>query len=269
MRWVNMAVKPYLSWPDTPVELVFEGRRLVLRPLTDELAATVSVYDDTDISFEEGGWHICRFLSSLAWSFNSGIQELFVTGSNDPAHPGRLGRGTYGHSPCTQITPWDRLYIPLPKSQHAALALALYREGMSLNSVPFQFLSYFKIVNMLDGNGPNQIALVNETLQHVWWTPALDRLKELQPNHADIGNYLYVQGRCAVAHAHSGVIANPDKYEDKRRLEFDLPLMKHIAELFIEQKFGVLSDSSFWKATKDKNPENLEKQTQDGRIIYK
>jgi hypothetical protein len=83
---------------------------------------------------------------------------------------------------------------------------------------------------------------------------------------------LYHQGRCAVAHANGRPLVNPDSYGDRRRLELDLPLMKEIAALFIEQEFGVLSDSAFWKQPRDtnaKSPELLKKTVAaDGRIVY-
>lgn len=164
------------------------------------------------------------------------------------------------------------LYLPSANNPDADLALALFREGLSINSVPFAFLSYFKVLNISFPGGPAQIDWINENLSRVLYPPALDRLLELGKSECDIGAYLYGQGRCAVAHANGTSLVNPDSYVDKRRLELDLPLIKEISALFIEQEMGVLSDSSFWKLLRETNaepPELLKKTVAvDGRIIY-
>lgn len=247
MKWVDLAVKPGFSWPNCQVELEFEGRRVVLQPMTDELVCTVSIFDDRGLSFEEGGSILCRFLSRLAWSMDGGVVELFFGGSNNPSRPGRTGRGTYGSSGWAAVEPWDYLYLPMPKSAEADLALAVFREGLSVNSVPFSFLSSFKVLNIRFSSGPDQKTWINRHLGGLWYKPAVDRLQELQRSESDIGAYLYHQGRCAVAHARGSPVANPDIYSDKRRLELDLPLIKEIAAQLIEQELGVLSNSSFWK----------------------
>lgn len=107
MKWVDLAVKPNFSWPRVQVEVVFEGRRIVLQPITDELSCTVSVFDDHEITFEDGDTILSRFLSRLAWSIGGGVVELFICGSNNPVRPGRLGRGTYEKSGWALVEPWD------------------------------------------------------------------------------------------------------------------------------------------------------------------
>lgn len=244
----------------------------MLQPLTEELACTVSVFDAGGITFDKGGTILSRFLSRLAWSKNSGIVELFIFGSNNPARPGRLGRGTHGTTAWAVVKPWDYLYLPEAQSPEADLALALYREGLSVNSVPFAFLSYFKVLNIAFSSGQPQKDWINNNLIHVLYQPALDRLKKLSSSESDLGAYLYHQGRCAVAHANGKASVNPDSYGDERRLVQDLPLMKETAALFIEREFGVLTDSSFWKHLRETNTGSSEllKRTErkDGGIAY-
>lgn len=246
MIWLNLAVKPHFSWPNMQVDLPFEGKRIVLQPLTEDLACTVSLFEPKGTTFEDGGTTLGRFLSRLAWSKNGGIEELFYGGSNNPQQPGRLGRGNFGTSAWASLEPWDHLYLPAAPDPRADLALALFREGMSVNSVPFAFLSFFKVVNIVHGRGDAQQEWVNRNVKHIWYKPAVDRLDEIGKTHNNIGEYMYVQGRCAVAHANGTPLVNPDVYPDKRRLQQDLPLMKDIAALFIERELGVLSDSSFY-----------------------
>jgi hypothetical protein len=143
---------------------------------------------------------------------------------------------------------------------------------MSVNSSPFAFLSYFKVLNIHHGGGAGQKAWINANLHQICYQPALDRLAELQRTEADVGKYLYEEGRCAVAHAHGVPLVNPDSYADRRRMEGDLRLIKEIAALFIEKELGVLSDSSYWKGLREhraiKSDLFRKAVQEDGRVVY-
>jgi hypothetical protein len=167
MRWIDMAVRPRFSWPDRRVEIPFEGKTVVLQPMTEELSYTASLFDAAGATFEDGGTILRRFLSRLAWSKCGGIEELFVLGSNHTDRPGRLGRSGYGTSGWAQVEPWNLLYLPSPPTAEADLALALFREGMSINSDPFALLSYFKILNITFPKGAAQIDWINSNLSGI------------------------------------------------------------------------------------------------------
>ena len=271
-NWINCAVKPEFSWPNCEVEIPFEDRIVVLQPKKENLAATASVYDEAGLSFSDGGALLFRFLSRLAWSMNGGVVENYLGGSNHSERPGLMAQGTYGSSGWSQVDPWKYLYLPKPSTEKGELALALYREAMSLNSVPYTFLGYFKILNISFSLGSDQKRWINDNLHHVIWTPETDRINELKTTESDIGAYLYHQGRCAVAHAFSNEIVNPDNYDDKRRLDDDLRLMKALASLCIETEFSIKTDSSFWESLKEKPAQRdellVKNSTKNGRVIY-
>ena len=272
MIWLNLAVKPHFSWPNVPIELPFEGKRIVLQPLTEDLACTVSLFDPNGTTFEEDGTILGRFLSRLAWSMDRGVEEISYSGSNNPQSPGRLGRGTFGVSGWASVPPWRYIYLPAAADPRADLALALFREGMSVNSAPFAFLSFFKVINILHGDWVAQQDWINQNIKSIWYQPAVDRLNDIAKSNSDLGKYMYVQGRCAIAHAHGTPVVNPDVYRDKRRLEEDLPLMKELAALLIEQDLGVLSDSAYQTRLSNGSPITgellLKGATIDGRTIY-
>ncbi len=246
MIWVNLAVIPRFSWPNTKISLPFEGKTIVLLPPSDGFACQLSLLASAGTDFDTGGTILSRFLSRLAWSHNSGAWEIFLSGSNSPAAPGRLGSGTYGRSGFATVDPPHCIYLPSAAQPEADLALALYREAMSVNSDPFAFLSFYKVLNILHATSAQHKKWINENLNTMQDSLALERLKALRLTHADIGEYLHVQGRCAVAHAHGPPLVNPDTNIDKRRLRDDLPLIKALAAIFIELKLGVLSDSAFY-----------------------
>jgi len=143
------------------------------------------------------------------------------------------------------INPHFRVdYLPTNLTTRGKLCLALYREAQNLNSTPFQFLGYFKIINMLYAGGAKQRAWINSAYAKLNDFRAQERLRELR-RHGDVGAYLYESGRCAVAHAFNEPIVDPDDPSDTKRLIEDLPVIKALAEFAIEHEFGVKSLRTF------------------------
>ena len=246
-RWLDVAVIPDFSWPNAPVELPFHGNRIVLIPSTDELLCTASAFDPNGkIEYDAGAQTVRRFLSCFAWSNKGGVRELTSCGTNHPDRPSLQGTATREKSFHPQVDPPKYIYLPLVQNQKAQLALAVYREGLNLNSEPFSFLSHFKILNILFRTGAEQKNWINHNLRFVSGYSASERLRQLRSN-PDIGAYLYHQGRCAVAHAFDQDVVDPDSYMDTERLFADLSLMRELAEISIEKEFGVLRPESFWQ----------------------
>jgi len=271
MRWVNMQMEAGFSWPDRLVEFPFEGKRVVLQPRTETLARTASLYDQSDTSFEDGGSALSRFLSCLAWSRDESLEDLWAMGSNDPSTPGRIGHGGRQTSNWAAVEPWHIVYLPKVSDPKAALALALYREGMGLRFAPLAFLSFFKVLNILHDKGAPQKAWINSVLNRVVYDPAAARLAEVRASHSDVGSYLWEQGRCAVAHANSASV-NPDDYADKRRLWEDLRLMKELAALFIEAELKVEREGTFLARIRDSRDDQpqlfVQNGVENGRVVY-
>jgi len=134
------------------------------------------------------------------------------------------------------ITRFDQSALQSPDTREKRLAIALYREAGGLNSAPYQFLGYFKIINIARRRGSDQIAWINSALPHVVDQPALARLEQLRGQHPDVGAYLYESGRCAVAHAAEESVVDPDDPADLLRLSLDLPLIRILAEAFMENE---------------------------------
>ncbi len=132
--------------------------------------------------------------------------------------------------------------------------------GLAIDSSPFALLSFAKVLNIVHVGGAAQIAWINANVDAVpHWSRGKSRLDELRVGGVnDVGEYLYGQGRCAVAHANSMTV-DPDDYADRRRLSADLPLMNEVAALFIEKELGIEREHTFSKRTRDLRtlPSNL------------
>lgn len=273
MKWMNFAVKAGFSWPNVPVEIPFGSGFVVLSPAVDDLSCMASLFDAQGMTFEDGATRLARFLSRLAWSMDAGIEVHFAIGTNDPTRPGRLGKGRFATSPWSDAAPWQQLYLPPVLSSEAELGLALYREGLTLNSEPLAFLSFFKVLNIRFSSGNAQKTWIAANLANLRpYGRAVGRLAEVAKNHSDVADYLYVQGRCAVAHAFSSPVADPDEFSELTRLSDDLPLIRELAELFIEQDLGVPSAGSFFRIHRNSRPLPPEffvpSPTSQGRIRY-
>jgi hypothetical protein len=71
-----------------------------------------------------------------------------------------------------------------------------------------------------------------------------ERVSQLTVSEKDVGSYLFVSGRCAVAHAFNDPVVDPDDPNDLFRLGADMPLAKALAEYLIEYEYGVRWESS-------------------------
>jgi len=262
MLWANMAVRPSFPWPNVHVEIPFEGKAMVLQPGSDKFSTAVSVYDQQGINLEESGSLVSRFLSHLAWSHDAALVDLFIFGSNNPAHPRLCGVRQQSSMKWAAVEAWLSLYLPIAPDSRGHLALALYREGLGLaiDSSAFSFLSFANVLNIVHASGPAQIAWINANVDVVpHWSPGRRRIDELRADGVkDAGKYLYGKGRCAVAHANSTTV-DPDDYADRRRLSADLALMKEIAALFIEKELGIEQEHTISKRIRSlrKLPSNV------------
>lgn len=235
-EWLVIGLESGVHWPTAEITVNFEGHEIVLRPETERLAPSIAMTYEGEL--ETALALARRFLSSLAWVEEGPLREIGVTGGT---HPFGIGKGPGARL----INPRFRLdYLPAPEDPRARRALAVYREARGVNSVPYEFLGFYKIINIVHAGGNAQIAWINEAVNHIDDHLALERLAELRRQVADIGQYLYVSGRCAVAHAFNEPVVDPDDPEDTQRLSRDLLLMRRLAEYCIEHDLGVKSTAT-------------------------
>lgn len=239
--WVVVGVDSSVAWPTTDTDIEFRGHKFILRPGSKELVPSVAFEHPTSLSFEEALLIIRHFLSSLAWVERTAVREEGVTGGT---HPIRIGWPMKGNI-ITHNFHHD--YLPDPADPRSRLALAIYREALGLNSVAYTFLGFFKVINLIRETGREQKDWINAALLIVKERRAVERLAELSKTESDVGAYLYESGRCAVAHAYSEPIADPENVKDRARISKDMPLIQALAELAIETDLGVKSQDTAWR----------------------
>jgi hypothetical protein len=95
-------------------------------------------------------------------------------------------------------------------------------------------------------NGQRASRLDKHNLGKIWNYTAQQRLTELQKTEPDIGEYLWKEGRNAIAHANTDPILDPDISTDRTAAMRDADLMQGLAELFIQEELGVPSKRKIW-----------------------
>lgn len=232
VEWLIVALEPGILWTKTETTVRFRGMDLVLRPETEEHAPTVAVAYAPPVTAAEAHYIIRQFMSAVAWAQDRYLREAFAFGGGLPFQAGK-GKIDLGAKPLFEPR-YEADYVPDPHDRRARRALAIYREALGLNSVPYQFLGFHKVLNVVHARPEAQIAWTNQVLASLEDHFARQRAEELRQQGEDIGVYLYAAGRSAVAHANADPVVDPDRPEDTLRLQRDLPLIKALAAFAIE-----------------------------------
>lgn len=233
--WMIVTVENSALWPTEETTVDFMGNELILRPPTDKDAADVRMHYE----HPEGRLHafetILRFLSALSWSKRCPARARLRIECTAPM---RGGKGINSPILCQGFAPVN---LKTPYDSKARLATAIYREAKSVRNTLYEFLSYFKIINIVYRNGPLQKKWINNTISHLSDRKALDRIDQLRSLElkTDIGAYLYESGRCAVAHAGVDPVVDPDNPNDFLRLSADMPVAQALAEYLMVNELGL------------------------------
>lgn len=212
-----------------------------MKPATRETEQSVHI-NLRGISDVDALTLINRFLSILSWCDDQPMENRYGWSGNPVPVPVPRESRVVGSSIAFPF------YRDLERDEKARLALALFREARTVNSTPFEFLSYFKILNIfwkdrletINGQRQNPIIEgIRATLPKLKDELAVNRLRALGTTEPDVPKYLYESGRCAIAHAYADPIVDPDDVSDLRRLSEDLYIVKEIAEHLIEAELKV------------------------------
>jgi len=133
-------------------------------------------------------------------------------------------------------------YRELETDRKKVLALALYREARTVNSIPYAFLGYYKILNIWLSekykDGKRELQEYIKTAIPTFQDPLTVKcISDLRMAVSDIPEYLFKSCRCAVAHANvTATAADPDDWTDIKRFAVGLEIIRHVAEKLMEEK---------------------------------
>ena len=238
VRWATVALHPKFPWPSSVQLAIFRGVELTFHPAKDNLYPRISFSLKENALTDDEAFNLLRSLTNaLVWLNREQAQIIGIYLGRTIAKVDKLlGARFIGSLP-----PIDLTNLPEPDDQKAQLALALYREALELNVPAYQFLGFFKILNVIHASGSAQIIWINKTIEKLSGAGAsriIDIRTNLGPSDT-IGNYLFVSGRCSIAHAYGNPIVNPDRSVDIRRIDDDPCVIRQLAEIAMNEELRI------------------------------
>jgi hypothetical protein len=240
--WLVANVQTSSFWPVNPQKVQYRGEEIWILPIMNGYFPSVAMKVPAGKTRDECLALMMRFLSNLSWVERHGIIVEGVSGGSMP-RPLRREK-TLGFSITEEF---DLSYFPQPTDRKALLALALMREGRGLSHSAYAFLSFYRVLEVA----------VEPTKRGAWIEAHLAAITDHRAKEAiaklrasgvqDIGNQLYRMNRQAIAHATKQPIIDPDEPSHGRRLAEELPIMMGLAELAIEEVFGVETSSTVYR----------------------
>ena len=237
-NWLNLKINGHAAWPIEETTISFCNCQILLMPAKKETeqSAHVNLSKTTKTNAFTA---VNRFLSILSWcdGVPMEIADGFgFSGSPVPVAIPRSHARTVGS--CIFSYPFHRGVEPDPK---VSLALALYREARTINSVAYAFLGYYKILNIwwsdrTRGKRNELVEGIRDILPKLTDPYVLRRVNDLSQGEDDIPRYLHESCRCAVAHANVKPTMDPDSWTDIKRLAADVEIIRGVAEHLIEDK---------------------------------
>jgi len=235
--WITIAFDTSDDFGQPSCRVIYNGYEIEIKmgSSTEPHNLYIEGTDRNEKEILEAGY---KFLSELAWLFNTRVEVLATGGAGNHKMPiGIMGRSYNRILNSIHLDDYEQV----ASSNEQKLALGLYREAISSNSKFYAFLCYFKIINILYKTGLTQKNWINNNISRI-----RNNKKTLEGFRSsgitDIGDHMYHSGRCAIAHAsiQSGEpIADPDCYEDIYRISSELDLIQELAQIFMSEELKV------------------------------
>jgi len=244
-QWLLANVDQSIGWPQKKVVVVYRDCKVLLLPSSKKVHASAAIITK-DHSLKKGKVFLMQFLSALAWAEQGKIEIVRWTNSSTQGVLDKhLRLPLVRQSGITSVF-FRPTELPNPEKPEVQLALALFREGLSLNHLGYSFLSYYKIINLKYSKMDKQIAFIKRSLPLIENTHHLkDVFKKLKTEHKELEPYIYNACRCAVAHASiKEKTYNPESIGDEIRFYEVGPIAHQLAKLIIEKEFKVKDKSS-------------------------
>jgi hypothetical protein len=240
-HWLVVDFESDTRDPRPQLQTEYDGMTIHIQPHMDEFCDVMSTFVRAEEDIQQASLKLNRFLSAMAWKDNcafvtrgGGAGNARQQDANNPRFNYLEKRRITGYV----ISRFDFEHLVVATDDRQRLALALYREGLNSDNEFYGFLSYYKIINIVHSHPDDQMRWIDANLGDLKFE-AGERAKQLLAATSDIGKYLYVQGRTAIAHAFGRPIRDPDLPGDRNEIRNDCKLIKGLAALLMENELGV------------------------------
>lgn len=241
-NWVVANLQTSISWPVTYEKYDYSGDAFFLIPLTHNHYPAVACKRGEE-TLPEARSKLLRFLSAMCWAESSGAIVASFTAGALPRPSYR--EKTFGHTITGDLA---LTYLPEATEPAQKISLGLMREGRGLNHPAYAFLSFYRVLEAAIPNGKARGQWITENLDAITDRGGLEALAKLRGSGIqDVGVHLYTSGRMAIAHAAADPIINPDDASDHDRIAGELPVMRGLAELAIEQVLGIKTRHTIYR----------------------
>ena len=216
--------------------ITFEGKQIRWINGTPERDATVSVSVASRLDHTKELDQLNRFLSLLVWEHGQSARIKWgVVGGRTAYSKAYSPRKAGG----LRVDPgYVQRMSSLGLNKDQQLALALYREAQNSSSTFYEFLSYYKILELTipnKGNAGRGLWLDTVAIPKLGY---LDRMKEILAEHSNLEEYLREVKVNGIKHAIKKTI-DPDSPQDQLSTTKDNRLMEEIAKLAMRDKLGL------------------------------
>lgn len=231
-RWLTHGVVGHVFWPTKEITINFGGHEILLKPATRNTEEVICIRLDR-ITEQEATKLFNQFLSILSWCDGQSAQLIEGVIA---AVPGSIGTARETGSSISGL--FDFFNRSPINDSKKRLALALYREAVTVNSIPYSFLGFFKVISVCLGETKAANDQIAQILPQLKDERAKTRINELEANKISVPDYLYKQRRCTIAHVTTPPVLNPDE-EDIWILSRDVYIVRAIAEYLIENELKI------------------------------
>jgi hypothetical protein len=153
-----------------PVSIWFQGRRFTWHPRTDESMPIVTVPFEDSGNYEEERFAMEKFLSALSFHFNAGITVVVDASTGFKSE---LDTPLLRQPPMRGATFPSPNALQVPEDEELALCLGHMREGRSATSLAYQYLSFWKVIEVAVG-AERFMEWVGSAAEALWHEEGLD-----------------------------------------------------------------------------------------------
>ena len=172
--WVSIDLSPLSRSPKHHEKIWFRMRWIYLIPIQGNRSAYFATKLLEGETVEIVVKILYAFLSGLSWSQDLSLSYTYWSSGGMP-RSNSYNEAKISH----QFDVIDRGFIPDPSEPKARLALAFYREGLSIDHPHYSFLSFYKVINIQYQNGIKQQEWINKQLAKLSMR-AKDRLQQIK-----------------------------------------------------------------------------------------